>query len=170
MYKQNIKTGIILFVLGIVTTAAAYAQQRQSPMKTVTQTVNGKQITITYSSPSVKGREIWGALVPYNKVWRTGANEATTIELSEDCTVGGKLLKKGKYALFTIPNEQEWTIIINEESSQWGAYKYDPNKDLIRFKATAMEIPKTEAFDISVTDVGKVSLAWDKLKVSFDVQ
>ncbi|WP_221409113.1 DUF2911 domain-containing protein [Reichenbachiella versicolor] len=161
---------LVLLILGIVTSYTLQAQKRASPMKYVDQSLGDVNLKIAYSSPSVKGRTIWGDLVPYDKVWRTGANEATVFEVSADCTVNGEKLKKGKYALFTIPNEKSWTVIINSVWDQWGAYKYDSSKDVLRFNVKPSQSSMTEAFTIAASEAGVVSLAWDKLKVSFEVK
>src|SRR5690554_4537779 len=107
------------------------AQEKASPAKTAEGTVNGAEITIQYSSPAVKGRQIWGELVPYNKVWRAGANEATIFETSKDIKIEGKELPAGKYSFFIIPGEKQSTFIFNSETGQWGT-QYDESKDVIR--------------------------------------
>ena len=120
--KKNLTiTTTSFLIVCLLTSFSLYAQQKASPPKVSKATVNGNDVTINYSSPSKKGREIYGGLVPYGQIWRTGANEATTIELSKDAKVGGIDVKAGKYALFTIPNEKEWTVIINSDAKQWGA-------------------------------------------------
>ncbi len=144
--------------------------KRPSPPAQTKAVVEGKTITIDYSRPSVKGRKIWGGLVPYGEVWRTGANESTTFEVSEDVLVEGKPLAKGKYALFTIPGEKEWTIIFNKTAA-WGAYSYKESDDVLRVTvpAKAASAPH-ELFTIEVFDKGIVSLMWDNLAVDFQVK
>src|SRR5438046_1969942 len=115
--------------------------KRPSPPAQAKATVAGKTITINYSQPAVKGREIWGKLVPYGQVWRTGANETTTIEFSDDVTLEGKPVAKGRYALFTIPNEKEWTIIINK-GIKWGAFTYKQDEDVLRVNVPAKKSDK----------------------------
>jgi len=117
---------VFFAVLGLFS-ATAFAQlnlPQPSPRATVKQVVGVSEITIDYSRPAVKGRKVWGDLVPYGKVWRTGANSATALILSTDAEIGGKLVKKGEYALFSIPGEKEWTIIINTNEGQTGSVKY----------------------------------------------
>ncbi|RMG72406.1 MAG: DUF2911 domain-containing protein, partial [Bacteroidetes bacterium] len=92
------------------------------------------EITINYGSPAAKGRTLWGDLVPYGAVWRTGANEATTFTVSQDVTIEGQTLPAGTYSLFTIPGESDWTIIFNKTAEQWGAYEYDEAADALRVK------------------------------------
>lgn len=155
--------------------SAATKDERPSPPKTTKGTVGNLTITIDYSQPGVKGRKIFGDLVPYGKIWRAGANEATTIEVSRDSKVGGSFIKAGKYALFAIPGEEEWTIIINNVPDQWGAYKYDESKDALRFKVKPQ---KTEALqermeffiESDKTGNGTVTLAWENTKVSWEMR
>jgi len=145
-------------------------EERPSPLKMTTGMIDGVKITINYGSPAVKGRQIWGALVPYNEVWRTGANEATNIEFSKDVLIEGQELKAGKYGLFTIPSESEWTIIFNSVWDQWGAYDYDASKDVLRIKVTPRtHEPLAERLDFVIGNDG-ISLVWEKLEVPFRVK
>ncbi|WP_167856456.1 DUF2911 domain-containing protein [Hymenobacter metallicola] len=107
-----------------------------SPAATATGKAGAATVTIKYSSPSVKGRSVYGGLVPYGKVWRAGANEATTVEFSKDVTVQGQKLPAGTYAFFVIPTEKDWTVIFNKTAKQWGAFKYDEKQDALRVTAT----------------------------------
>jgi len=143
--------------------------ERKSPPAKVEQKVGDATITIDYSQPSVKGRDIYGDLVPFEKVWRTGANESTTFETDKDVMVNGKKLAAGKYALFTIPGEEEWTIIFNSEPKQWGAYKYDEGKDVLRVTAKPTSHKMTEKMTFSISE-GKVHLDWAETRVSFSVK
>ncbi|MGE5108655.1 MAG: DUF2911 domain-containing protein, partial [Sphingobacteriales bacterium] len=140
MKKIIMKKGFVLALAGIFMSSIIWAQadksKRQSPPATATGKVKGATITINYSSPSVKGRKIWGDLVPYDKVWRAGANEATIFETDKDIKVEGKALAKGKYSLYAIPGEKEWTIIFNSATGQWGINRggtttEDPAKDVL---------------------------------------
>jgi hypothetical protein len=115
---------------------ASSKEVRSSPKSMVHKRVGLTDVTVTYGSPGVKGRTIFGDLVPYDKIWRAGANEATTIELSTDAKVGGKDIPAGKYSLFTIPAEGDWTVIINKVADQWGAYNYHESQDVTRFAVT----------------------------------
>src|SRR6185436_13694063 len=124
-----------MIALALVITASAMAQvrtPRPSPNATLTQSVGLTDITIKYSRPGVKGRTIWGGLVPYDAVWRTGANEATTITFSDDVTVGGTKVPKGTYALFTVPGRDTWDVVLNKQGEQWGAFSYDKTQDIAR--------------------------------------
>lgn len=143
---------------------------RPSPPATASATVDGVQVTIDYSSPGVKDRRIWGDLVPYDKVWRTGANEATTLTVSKDVKIEGQPLKAGKYSLFTIPGRDEWTVIINAVWDQWGAYNYDASRDVMRF---TVKPEKTDTFyerlKFEIEKDGEVDMNWENLEISFDI-
>jgi hypothetical protein len=126
-------------------------------------------IRVIYGRPQMKGREVFGNLVPYGKVWRTGANEATEIKLNQDVKFAGETLKTGTYALFTIPGEEEWTIIFNSDLDHWGAYSYNEEYDVLRVTAKAeTSEEQVEAFSIQFTDAAMI-LAWDKTIVEVPV-
>lgn len=164
----HILTGFLLtFCISNVTLAQTDKSTRPSPPMEAKGTYNDVQVTINYSSPSVKGRKIWGDLVPYGKVWRTGANEATTFETNKDLKIQGLTLPAGKYGLFTIPGEKEWTWIFNSVWEQWGAYKYDESKDVLRVKSTPQPSPVFHEQMTFHVDKGQVSLYWENLSVSF---
>jgi len=141
-----------------------------SPRKEMVATIDGVALTVNYGSPSVKGRTIFGDLVPFDQVWRTGANEATWIEVSDDVTINGETLPKGKYGIFTIAGEKEWTIIFNEVWDQWGHYDYDKEKDILRIKVSPMLSEEfNERFTININEEGSVSLSWDQVVASFEI-
>lgn len=170
--KSEIMRTLLLAALFAVSTLAGYSQDKKpkSPPATAKATFEGIDIEVNYSQPSVKGREIWGDLVPYGKVWRTGANNATTISFSKDVKIDGQTLPAGTYALFTIPNESDFTFIFNKEAEQWGAYKYDESKDALRVQTESREVKEhQEVFTIEVDDKGQVILKWDHLMVSFRI-
>jgi hypothetical protein len=137
------------------------------------QTVGITDVTITYSRPGVKGRAIWGALVPYDKVWRTGANEATTISFSDDVTVNGQKLAKGTYSLHSTPGPNSWKFHFNSVADQWGSYSYDASKDVAVVTATPQAAPHMEWMSFEVpelsTDKATFVLRWEKLAVPFTV-
>ena len=145
----------------------------KSPRKELTGTVGDVPVSINYGSPSVNKRTIYGDLVPYEKVWRTGANEATRITFKEPVMVGteGKKLDAGTYALFTKPMDRNnWTIIFNKNADQWGAYDYDEKDDVAMIKGTAMDMDATaEHMDFAVEE-DKVMLKWADLAVAFPVK
>jgi hypothetical protein len=167
----------LTLALALILTTSAFAQQmrtpRPSPSATLMQTVGLTDITIKYSRPSVKGRAIWGALVPYDKVWRTGANEATTITFSDDVTVEGQKLPKGTYSLHTIPGQTQWGIIFNSVADQWGSYSYDATKDVLRVNVTPQPAPHSELLTFEIpemtTDTAKIAIRWEKIVVPFTI-
>lgn len=174
------KTILIMAVLAIAIPLCGQQAQapqiqmpRLSPKSSVMQTVGLTDVTITYSRPSVKGRQIWGALVPYDKVWRTGANEATTISVSDDVTVNGQALPKGTYSLHTIPGKDQWTIIFNNVANQWGSFNYDATKDALRVTAKPEKAPFTETMTFEVpsvsADQATVVLRWENLAVPLTI-
>lgn len=168
----------LLLVFGLLVSGFTQAQHdkkegkeaKPSPAATATGKIGAATVKIEYSSPAVKGREIWGKLVPYKEVWRAGANEATVFTTDKPLKVAGKDLPAGSYSFFVIPTEKEWTLIFNKEAKQWGAYKYDEKKDALRVTAVpkAAKAP-TERLTYQVTEAG-FELAWEKLEVSVPVK
>jgi hypothetical protein len=164
----------------LITSFAAAQQPQQMRLPQISQGASVKQtiglndVTITYSRPGVKGRKIWGGLVPYEKVWRTGANAATTIQFGEDVLVEGQPLPAGTYSLHTIPGAKEWTLIFNKEANQWGSYSYDTAKDAVRVKVTPMPGTPQEWMQFRFEDLtinsARVVLAWENLQVPFTVK
>lgn len=123
-------------------------------------------IRVTYSRPLKNGREVFGKLVPFGEVWRTGANEATEIKFYQDVDFGGKKVKAGSYSLFTIPGEKEWTVILNSDVDYWGAYKYNQKNDVVRVPATVGSLSEplenfSIQFDKKGDKQGVLRLAWD---------
>ncbi|MEL6675801.1 MAG: DUF2911 domain-containing protein [Bacteroidota bacterium] len=142
-----------------------------SPRKELTATMGTNSLSINYGSPQANGRIIWGNLVPHDKVWRTGANEATRITVSEAVSISGQNLPAGTYGLFTIPGEADWTLIFNSVAEQWGAYDYDESKDVIRVKVVPETVEEhAEGMDFSVRDGNTVVLAWEKVRVPFTLE
>lgn len=171
--EDNMKTPITILSLAILT-AAASAQVKApqpSPGASVTQTIGITDVTVTYSRPGVKTREIWGKVVPFGEVWRTGANLSTNIKFSENVTIGDKVVPAGEYAFFAIPQKEEWTLILSKRASQAGSSEYKEAEDLMRWTAKPEAAPMTEWLMYTITpdgpDAGIVSLQWEKLKVSF---
>lgn len=161
----------ILTLIGQLTFAQTDKSKRPSPPdNTKVTTTDGVTIDIHYSRPSLKGRQLGVDIVPVGKVWRTGANEATTIEFNKDVLVEGKKLAAGKYGLYTIPGENETTIMFSKVWDQWGT-KYDAKDDALRVsvKNDTASSPQ-EQFKISATPAGKVSLAWGAYVVPFKIQ
>lgn len=141
-----------------------------SPHVDVSANLGGKKITISYGRPSVKGRAIFGGLVPWGQVWRTGADEATKLTTEADIVIGGLKVPKGEYALFTIPTEKAWTLVVNKTATQWGAFKHDAKQDLGRVPMTVTAGTKpAEQFTIELVPAGKqltLKLSWDKTVAS----
>ncbi|TXK38134.1 DUF2911 domain-containing protein [Pontibacter qinzhouensis] len=147
MKNNRLFHSLLMLVLCLLVSAGASAQNdkadRPSPPATATGKIGQATVTINYSSPAVKGRTLWGDKIPYGKVWRAGANEATTFEVDQDVTVEGKTLPAGKYSLYTIPGEDQWTVIFNKTADQWGT-QYKEDQDALRVmakprKAAAMQ-------------------------------
>lgn len=163
---------LTFLMLAMITTLSAVIAQDKpaSPQATVEGKLGAANVKIVYCQPSAKGRKIMGGLVPYGEVWRTGANDATTIEFDKAVKIEGKDLAAGKYSLFTIPGENEWTIIINKDAKQWGAYKYKQESDVLRVtvKPTKAAGP-VETFNIALGK-DEVQLKWENTAVAFKVK
>lgn len=173
------RTLTLIVLLSItVFRATVHAQEvlrpRSSPVEIASMRYGETYVKLTYSSPQKRGREIFGKLVPYGKVWRTGANEATEITLTSDIMMNGRHLKAGTYSLFTIPERDKWTIIINADVGLWGAYNYDETSDVMRFevpvqKNTVIYDALTISFD-QKNDQAQLLILWDDVKVSVPIQ
>jgi hypothetical protein len=172
---------LFAFVGGLMTASILSAQTPKvdfpaaSPACTLKQRVGLTDIEIDYSRPGVKGRTIFGGIVPYDQVWRTGANNATKITFSTPVKLDGHDIPAGTYALFTIPGEDEWTIIINKNANQWGSFQYDEKADLVRFKVTPVEIAEQiEAFTIEFNRIrdesAVINLVWDHTVVPIKLE
>jgi hypothetical protein len=176
MYMKKIAT-FALLLTGLVISHTTKAQddksKRPSPPALITQVINsGAEISINYSQPSVKGREIGVKLEPIDgQVWRTGANEATVFETSKDIMVEGKALPAGKYGLFTISGKDSWTIIFNKTWKQWGAFDYKEADDVLRVTVKPQKSkPFTEKMTFTIDKKGIVTLWWGDNKVAFTVK
>ncbi len=158
--------------LSILFTSPVLGQKpKLSPPGTAEFSLGGKKITVAYNRPSMRGRKIMGGLVPYDKLWRTGANEATTLSTETDLVVGGVSVPKGKYSLYTIPSAQKWMLIINKETGQWGT-EYDQSQDLARveMKTETLKEP-IEQFTISFSSTkkgGVMKLDWENTRASVE--
>ena len=154
--------------------AAPKKTPQPSPFASVTQRIGLNDVTIAYHRPGVKGRKVWGDLVPIGQVWRAGANDATTITFTDDVTVEDQPLRAGTYAFFAIPGEKEWTLVFNREPKQWGAFDYKESKDALRVKVPARPCPLEEWLSYRFRDLTLNSavavLAWEKLEVSFVIR
>jgi hypothetical protein len=168
---------IFFLMLSAITLFAQNKEEkvRISPKAEVMQVIGFTEVRIIYSRPGVKGREIWGGLVPYNQVWRAGANEATKFIFSTDVYIEGKLLKAGAYSFFAIPGKNEWTLIFNKVADQWGAFEYNEAQDALRIKVKPEKsITHQEWLTYTITKTSDYSavvrLEWEKLKVPFKIE
>ncbi|HET6329684.1 MAG TPA: DUF2911 domain-containing protein [Holophagaceae bacterium] len=164
---------IPVLLLAAAALPAQVRQIRESPAASVSQELGLTKVEINYHRPAVKGRVIWGGLVPYGQVWRAGANEATTISFTGPVKVAGHDVPSGTYALFAIPGKDRWTLILDKNAKQWGAFSYKPDQDLLRFDVTPSAAPMQEWLDyiVELADqaTATVTLHWEKLAVSFPV-
>jgi hypothetical protein len=166
-------------MIALLVAGSTYTSQAQTRLKmpqastsqTITQEFGLGKVTLAYSRPNVKGRKIFGGLEPYGQVWRTGANSATVITFTDDVTIEGNKVPAGEYALFTIPNANEWTIILNKTTKQWGAYEYKQADDVLRFKVKAdkTSVP-VETFTIQFGNVkptsAELNLMWERASIT----
>lgn len=170
--KKTIKKLMVLAGVLLIT-GFAYGQKevQASPADSVSGVINNAHIHIRYSSPSVKGRTIWGDLEPFGNIWRAGANQATTFETDKDIMVEGERLPAGKYAFFLIPEENdEWIAIFNTNFSQWGAFNYDESKDQLRVKVKTKTNEKSQERLSYKINADNIELQWDKVSVPISIQ
>lgn len=153
--------------------ADAPKKKSKSPNTSAMSNIGENHIHIEYSSPSVRGRQIWGGLVPYGEVWATGANQATSINFGNDVKIGGVEIASGKYAFFTIPGENEWTVIINKNWEQHLGDDYSQEEDIIRLTVVPEENEMVESLKYTVVasddSKGYIHFEWEKLKLSIEV-
>ena len=198
--RSSVSLFAVLFILCAGVPALAQVETpRPSQKASVMQRVGVTDITITYSRPGVKGRQIWGdplpeqkaqgeatlddqnerpkgaPIVPWGHMWRTGANEATQFVVTDDVLINGQKLAAGSYSLHTIPNKTEWTIVFNSTANQWGSFNYDPAKDTLRVKAKPESLPTSQEFlaftiDPVTDDTAQVNIRWEKVSVPFTIK
>jgi hypothetical protein len=166
---------LLVFQLAATASAQQLDLPRPSPKASVTQTIGVTEVSIHYSSPGVKGRPIWGELVPYGQVWRTGANENTTITFDTPVKIGGTELPAGTYGLQTLPTQDQWTVIFSKDAELGGAFAYKQENDALRIQVKPRPAPEpVERLRFTIenaTDTsGEVVLAWEKLEVPFTVE
>lgn len=168
---------ILALVILTASTQAQIKTPAPSPTSTVKQAVGLGDITLVYSRPSVKGRTIFGDLVPFDKIWRTGANSSTKISFSEEVKIGGTKVPAGEYALYTIPGKTEWTFIIHKNTTYWGSddENYKQSEDMVRLTAKPVSLSSNvESFTISFDDLtsnsAMLNLSWEKTKVGFKIE
>ena len=199
---SSFRRSFVSFCAVLCFVVPAFAQittPRPSQKASVMQRIGVTDVTITYSRPGVKGRQIWGdplpgqtaqgeatldtqntrpknaPIVPYGHVWRTGANEATQFVVTDDVLINGQKLPAGSYSLHTIPTKDEWTIVFNGTANQWGSFDYDPAKDTLRVKAKPQWLNDSEelltySFDPVTDDSAQVNIRWEKISVPFTVK
>jgi len=189
MKTPNTTITLFISLIMILMSSNSFGQSnqvRQSQKSSVTQYVGvDTQITINFSRPAVKGRVVWGNIVPYGLgtsdryadgkpfPWRAGANENTTIELNNDVKIEGSILAAGKYSIHMIPSKTDWIIIFNKNSNQWGSFSYDESADALRVSVTPVDAPFEEFLNYSFGNITENSvvafLHWEKLKIPFQI-
>lgn len=158
MNKTPLVTSLIVTLLFGAASLSAQEKAKASPHSVLKQTVGLTEVTVDYHRPSARGREIFGGLVPYGEVWRTGANQSTDITFDKPVIFGGESVEAGTYGLYTIPGKDSWTVILYSDPSLWGAGKYDESKDVVRVKADVVELqPTLESFTIGLNALTKES-------------
>ena len=164
----------LIFIFSFIVFGQQVKTPRPSPDATVTQMIGVTEVKIDYSSPGVKGRKIWGELVPFGEIWRTGANEVTSITFSDPVKVNGNDLPAGTYGIHTKPGESEWEFIFSKDTKIDGGSNFDKEKEILRVKVKPEEHHFMERMTFLFTDVtdnsANINLMWDKLKVSFKVE
>ena len=169
----------ILIAVGFCLSLASYGQNfsypMASPRQVITQQFSVSQITVDYGRPSVRGRKIFGELVPFGKVWRLGANQATSISFLQPVKFGGKPVKKGDYAIFATPEAHQWTIMLNYDANAWGAYSYDPNENAIEFTVPVTQtkdLQESLEFSFETLSNEKLNLVirWEYTKVEIPIE
>jgi hypothetical protein len=167
-------TFILLASFVIPSLSQEVFKARPSPLAIASIRYRDAYIKVTYSQPLKREREIFGKLVPYGQVWRTGANEATEMTITRDMIINNQVLKAGTYSIFTIPGQSEWTIIINSDLGLWGSYNYNEKMDVTRFNAPVAENPTFyEAFTISFdhrNEMADLLIMWDKVKITIPMK
>jgi hypothetical protein len=166
---------LIMFVAVLTAAQEQDKSKRPSPPGTAEVTfADGKKVTIDYSRPSAKGRKVYGGLVPYGQVWRTGANEATSLKTDTDLVIGGTTVPAGSYTLYTVPASGSWKLIINKQTAQWGT-NYEQGQDLARVDMNVTTVSQpveqfTISFDKTGGDSAKLNLDWEKTRASVEVK
>ena len=170
------KQVLSLLLSSFIMLSGAIAQElpMPSPSASVKQRVGLTDFEITFSRPGVKDRKVFGELVPFNEMWRTGANKATAITISDDVEVAGSSLKAGTYAIFTIPGESEWEVIFNNNTEQWGTYNHKDEEDVLKLKVASESADFTESMNIYFDDLrdetANIVLQWEKTRIKIPVK
>ncbi|RWX00398.1 DUF2911 domain-containing protein [Flavobacterium cerinum] len=167
--KFTTKITMLLVAVFMTTVSVAQEKKQASPAATAKGTISGANITINYSSPFVKGRVIWGELVPYNKVWRAGANAPTTFETDKALKIEGKDLPAGKYAVYVIPEKDAATVVFGKDPKM-SAYDYDQAKDQLRVKVKTKKSAKMNESLVYTVNKNNVTLSWENLDIPVSVK
>lgn len=171
MKKISLVIALISLSFGI---HAQITMPQPSPLSTVSQKIGLTDVSITYSRPSAKGRKVYGDLVPFDKLWRTGANKCTKITVNDTVKINQVKMGPGDYSLFAVPSEKVWMIVINKDATLSGITGYDESKDVTRFKVNAEKCPFTETFTINFSDLtltsANIEITWETTKVSFKIE
>lgn len=176
--KRNLFYVALIVLLVVAMGPESVAQIKFPPVSSaqkVTQGLGINDVQLTYNRPSMRGRKIFGGLVPYGEVWRTGANTVSAITFAETVTVAGHQVPAGTYGILTIPDQKEWTVILSKNSQQWGSYSYSEDEDQLRFAVTPTTLADAvETFTIDFSDVTtnslRINITWENTKVGFDVK
>lgn len=176
-HRSTLASAVLASAAFAFAAAPATAQlqlPRVSPAATVKQTLGLTDVTVSYSRPGVKGRAIWGDLVPYDKEWRTGANEATTLTVADEVQFGGQALAAGTYAVLTLPGRDEWTVVLNTDKDMWGANGYSADKDVLRVRVKPQTVSEpTEwmqfSFENLTPNSGELVMRWEKLRLAVPI-
>lgn len=171
MKKISILFTYIMISLYGLNASAQLKMPQSSSLQTLIQEFGLGKVTVSYSRPNIKGRSLEKDLIPFGEVWRTGANDATVITFTDAVTLEGNTVLPGEYALFTIPGKDEWTIILNKETKQWGSYQYKQAADVLRFKVKPIKLTeRLETFNINFSDVmpssANLDLSWENTRIT----
>ena len=170
----TLRSLMMFLMMGTAAIALQIDTPRPSPIGTVTQKTGLAEFTVTYSRPSAKGRKVFGDIVPFNEMWRFGANMATILKSNEEFSIQGNKIPAGEYSFFAIPGETEWTLILNKTAKMSGTSNYKQEEDALRFKVKPETTPfKTETFTIGFANIrdnaAAIEVSWENTKVTFDV-
>jgi len=167
------RIAVVTLVILLFTTVLSFAQKPSPPASATCKFADGKSIKVDYSSPRAKGRKIYGVLVPYGEVWRTGANDATSFVTDADLTIGGKDVPAGKYTMFTVPNADNWKLIINKKTGEWGIpYKYESDELTRADMSVSKTAAPVENFTISFHEMGTgchMYLDWENTRATIEI-
>ncbi|NUM79327.1 DUF2911 domain-containing protein [bacterium] len=176
---KTLAAAFLTLIIAGMTASSAFTQndERVSQAASISQKIGATEVVITYSRPGVKGRKIWGELVPWGEKpfpWRAGANENTTISFSTDVEIEGKKLPAGKYGLHMTPQQDQWTIIFSKKNNSWGSFKYNKDEDALRVNVKPVSAPMKEWLEYEFDDMtqtsGTINLYWEKLRVPIAVK